>query len=206
MTTAIEIPEGYMEKANGDLVPIHKIKEQDLLRDEVAKRLAYSAKMHSEQLAEFKRFAMKEMADLIAIAADQYGVTLGGEKGNLDITSFDGRLKVQRKISDNITFTEEIHAAKALIDACVRTWSEGANSNLVTAVDNAFRTNKKDELVTARILEMLRWNIDGDEQWDAAMKALSDSIMVNSSTTYINVYERDDNGKYQAIPLSLAGV
>lgn len=204
---AIEIPEGYIQIANGDLVPRHKIRESDWLRDAVANDLGTIAIEASKVLATFKTKALNDCADLVKIAFEKYGAKLGGDKGNLDIKSVCGKFKITRKISSNVTFTEEIHAAKALVDECLIRWiDEGANQNLIIVVNNAFKTNKKGHLSKDKIFEMLRWNIENDKQWDKAMQAISDSILTDGSTTYINAYQRNDKGDYIAIPLSLAGV
>lgn len=203
---AIIIPDGYIKKANGDIVPRHKIKEQDWLRDEVARNIGETAEVVSQSIIHLKKEAGNELEDLVSIAADKYGVELGGKLGNLTVKTVDGQYKVTRKISNNITFTEEIHAAKAMIDECVIRWSNGSEKNLITAVNNTFKTNQKGHLIKEKIFEMLRWNIEDDDEWDNAMKAVSDSILNDSTTTYINVYKLDNDDKYQPIPLSISGV
>lgn len=204
-TQAPEVPEGYMQNASGHLVPKQQVREHDLLRDETAKTLAAEAERLHSQLAAFKEKALADIRDLVSVAADRYGVTIGGEKGNVTVTTYDGRYRVERATAERLAFTEEVHAAKELIDDCIQRWSEGANAHLRTLVDRAFRTDKQGQIKTSAVLELLRLEID-DEGWKQAMNALRDSIQSTGTAVYVRVYRRDASGRYHAIPLDLASV
>lgn len=200
------IPAGYLQNAAGHLVPEDQVRDHDKLRDGVATDLAERAIALHEQLAEFKKRALGDLEDLVALSAKKYGVEIGGKKGNLSITTFDGAYKVQRTVADRIEFTEEIHAAKEIFDECIRSWSEGANKNLRVLVDRAFRTDKKGKLNTSAILELLRIDIE-DEDWLSGVEALKDSIHVAGTAVYVRIYKRiGDSDQYDAVPLDLAAV
>lgn len=200
------IPEGYMQNASGHLVPVDQVREQDKLRDETVRRLVMRAAQINTQLADYKRQALADIADLIQIAADRYDVKIGGRKGNVQLTSYDGRYKIVRHIADQITFTEELEAAKGLINNCIDRWSEGANTNIRVLVDRAFRTDTKGQIKTSAVLELLRLEIEDDE-WQRAMEAIKDSIQTTGTAVYIRVYERiGSTDQYQAIPLDMAAV
>ena len=120
--------------------------------------------------------------------------------------SFDGKYKIQRSIADRIIFTEEIEAAKELINNCIARWSEGANDKIRVLVDRAFSKDKNGQLKTTSVLELMRLEID-DEEWKRAMQAIKDSIQTTGTAVYIRVYERvGDSDQYKAIPLDLAAV
>ena len=200
------IPEGYMKNASGHLVPLEMVKQQDLLRDELVRDIVGTALRLNGMLREFKRQSMTDIQDLVDIAADEYDVQMGGRKGNLSLLSFDGTLKVTRQMSDIVTFTEELEAAKELINACVTRWSEGANPNIRAIIDRAFRTDTKGQIKTSAVLELLRLEIQ-DEEWTRAMQALRDSIQSAGTSTYIRAYHRvGDSAEWQVIPLDFAAV
>lgn len=200
------VPDGYMRNASGHLVPRDQVREQDLLRDQVARELARHAVALNDALREFKARALNDIADLVKIAGERYEVTLGGKKGNVSITTYDGRYKVQRSVAERITFTEELEAAKALINSCIERWSQGANPHIRALVDRAFRTDAKGQIKTAAVLELLRLEID-DEEWSRAMEAIKDSIQSTGTAIYVRVYERiGDSDQYRAIALDLAAV
>ena len=206
------IPAGYKQNQLGHLVPVAQIKEQDLLRDNVITDLANKAIKLNQDLAAFKSFAYQELATLVAISAEKHGVSIGGEKGNLSLTSYDGQYKVVRSIANVITFNEELLAAKAIIEKCIQGWSDGADSRLVALVMRAFKPNSNGELRTSAVLDLLKFDMkdkDGavDSEWARAMEALKDSIQTGGTTTYINLYERQGQSeKYRHIPLDLAAV
>ena len=133
----------------------------------------------------------------------QYGVTYGGAKGNITLTSYDGSMKVERAIGEHRIFDERIQAAKAQIDACIKCWSEGASANLVAMVDHAFRVNKQGRIDVNQVLSLRNLAIEDDE-WKAAMDAIADAITTVSKKEYIRLYQREPSGKYVAINLDWA--
>ncbi|WP_236233713.1 DUF3164 family protein [Pseudomonas tohonis] len=202
----VSIPTGFVMNAAGHLVPEHQLREHDKLRDGVARDLAEEAVRLNVALAEFKRKALGDIGDLIAICAEKYGVTLGGKKGNASITTYDGAFKVERCVADRIAFTEEILAAKELIDRCIRKWSVGANQHLRVLVDRAFSAGRNGQIKTNDVLGLLRMEID-DPDWKTAMMALKDAIQVNGKAVYIRVYQREgDSDRYAPINLNIAVV
>lgn len=204
MAEQIEIPEGCMRNALGHFVPMAQVREHDKLRDGVARELANQAVAISEALAAFKKKALADIDDLIAISLERYNVKLGGKKGNVSITTYDGEFKIEKALADRLTFTDEIIAAKELIYACTRKWSQGANDHLMRLVDRAF-IGRNGQIRTNDVLGLLRLEID-DPEWKTAMVALKDALQVNGKAVYIRVYLRDGDERYEPINLSLAGV
>lgn len=200
------VPAGYMRNAAGHLVPEDQVREHDKLRDQVARELAQEAEALHERLKAFKTKALAEIADLVAIAAERYEVHLGGKKGNVTVTTYDGQYKVQRSYAERVTFTEELEAAKELINDCILRWSEGANPHIRALVDRAFRTDSKGQIKTTAVLELLRLEID-DDGWQRAMEALRDSIQSAGTAVYVRVYKRvGDSDQYRPLALDLAAV
>ena len=199
-------PAGYWQDANGTLTPDSKVKDIDKLRHQVVVELCEQAKKQRELLTTFKMQAMSEVAAFVSTSVDQYGVKSGGEKGNVTLTSYDGRFKLIRQMQDKLVFGEQLMAAKALIDECVHAWAEGANDNIKVLVTDAFQVDKQGLINTGRVLGLRRLDIK-DEDWQTAMKAISDSIQIASTKPYIRFYKRNDTtGAYDAINLDLAAV
>lgn len=200
------VPAGYMRNAAGHLVPEDQVREHDKLRDQVARELAQEAEALHERLKAYKAKALADIADLVAIAAERYEVHLGGKKGNVTVTTYDAQYKVQRSYAERVTFTEELEAAKELINDCILRWSEGANPHIRALVDRAFRTDSKGQIKTTAVLELLRLEID-DEGWQRAMEALRDSIQSAGTAVYVRVYKRiGDSDQYRPLALDLAAV
>lgn len=206
MNTAMHIPEGFMQNAAGHLVPEAQVREQDKLRDQVVTDLGQCALQLNQALTAFKKRALADIADTIQIAADKWQVDLGGKKGNISLTSYNGAFKIQRVYAERITFTEELEAAKELFGRCLDRWTEKADNNIRALIDRAFRPNKSGQIRTAELLGLLRLEID-DAEWQTAIEALKTSINVSGSTVYVRVYQRiGDSDHYQMIPLDLASV
>lgn len=201
----IQIPEGWVRNAVGSLVHETEIREQDKLRDRVVTDIATQATSLSAALKALKTKALDDIADLISIAGEKYDMKLGGPKGNVSLTSFDGRYRVQRVCADRITYTEEMEVAKAKVFECIRSWSDESNKHLVTIATNAFRLNRQGEISVSRVAEMMRYEID-DAEWKKAMEAVKDSLTVSGKAVYVRVQERLDDGTYQTIILNIAGV
>ena len=206
MTEAKQIPAGYRENSRGSLVPEAAISTIDLIRDQLVSEIVGKALKKRDELVQLKAEIFGDIEAFVDLSAEKYGVARGGAKGNVQLTSYDGKYKVVRANADNITFDERLLAAKVLIDECMHEWSVGANPALIVLINDAFRTDKKGELRTARILGLRRHEIN-DPRWKKAMEAISDALQVVGSKTYIRVYERiGKSDNYKIVPLDIAGV
>lgn len=201
-----EIPAGYKRDAQGRLWEEGNIKPIDLARDTLVIELVEKAKAEREQLVKFKAEMFGDIEAFVEMSAEEYGVNLGGKKGNVTLLSFDGRYKVVRAIQESLSFDERLQAAKALIDECLCDWSQGARPELLTLVNDAFRVDQKGEIRTARVLALRRMDIE-DARWLQAMQAIADACQVVGSKAYVRFYERvGDSEQYKAISLDIAGV
>lgn len=196
----------YLEDAKGRMVPVTSIKEIDLARNDLVLDLAQKAEAHNASLVAFKAEAFEDVLAFMDLSAEQYNVTLGGKKGNVSLTSYKGDYKVQVAVSEYLSFDERLQVAKALIDKCIHTWSQGANENIKLLVDDAFQVDKEGNVSIYRILGLRKFKID-DADWQAAMQAITDSINVTGSKKYVRIYKRDPNtDEYKQIPLNIAAV
>jgi hypothetical protein len=196
----------YMKDSMGRLVPMDVVPEIDKTRDSLVKELIGKAKALQADMKRFKELVMGDVHAFVELSAEKYDVSLGGKKGNVSLTSFDGQLKIQMAISETMSFDERLKAAKALIDQCIADWTEGSRSELKVLVLGAFQVDKEGQINTGRILGLRRLQIE-DPRWIKAMKALSESLQVIGSKSYIRLYERTgEDNKWTAIPLDMAAL
>ncbi|MBF0632688.1 MAG: DUF3164 family protein [Magnetococcales bacterium] len=198
-------PSGYMRDPLGRLVPDTMISDMDRLRDQVVREIVNRTKAQSKALAQTKATIMADIYAFVDLSAERWEAKLGGNKGNITLTSYDGKYKVQLAVSDRLTFSEGILAAKALVDECITRWSEGSRSEIKVLVQDAFQVDKEGTLNTHRILSLLRFSIE-DPTWIRAMDAIKNSLVATGSKSYIRVYERDSMGRYVPIPMDIAAV
>ncbi|WP_314140382.1 DUF3164 family protein [Buttiauxella noackiae] len=199
-------PAGYWIDAKGVLTPEHLIKTIDKARDQLVGEIVVRAIELNKALAEFKIAGFGDVAAFVDLSANEYGVSVGGKKGNVTLPTYDGRYKIQRAMQDRIAFDERLQAAKALIDQCLSDWTEGASPEIHAIINRAFQTEKEGEVNTGAVLSLRRLDI-ADERWQQAMQAIGEAVQVVGSRAYIRVYERiGDSDQYRPIALDIAGV
>jgi len=195
----------YREDARGALVPIDMIREIDLLRDDLVMEIVARSRELNVVLTAFKKKVMDDIAAFIELSAQKYEIKIGGEKGNVQLLSFNGKYRVCRSINDYIVFDERLQVAKKLVDECVSEWSKDSSSEIKVLVNHAFEVDKAGKINTERILGLRRLDIK-DEKWKRAMDAIGDSVQVTGSKSYVRIYERNATGKYDQINLDMAAL
>lgn len=194
----------YMRDAKGNLVPVAAVKPTDLLMDETVRKIVGFARELSAQIARFKGHTFEDVSALQALFSQEYGASVGGQKGNITLTTFDGLEKVQVQVADLIEFGPELQAAKKLIDECLVDWSADSGVELRALVTRAFNVEKEGQINRTELFMLLRVQID-DDRWKRAMDAIKDSIRVIGSQTYVRFYERDDAAApWKAVSIDLA--
>lgn len=204
--TESAIPDGYLRNAAGHLVPKEMIREIDVARDELVKELIGKAMQTQKDMQVFKLSALADLTAFAQLSAEKYGAKLGGAKGNMTFTSFDGEYKIQIAVSEHMVFDERLHAAKELIDQCIHKWTETSGAEVRALVEHAFQTDKEGHINISRILGLTQLKID-DPIWKQGIDALRDSMQVAGSTTYMRMYKRTGKtGKYEQISMDMAAI
>ncbi|MNU42711.1 hypothetical protein D3C71_314770 [compost metagenome] len=195
----------FMEDSKGKLTPLKTIKAAHLLEDETVRRIMDFAVPLNEQIQRFKQHTLDDVASLLSVFDQDAGVkSKGGRKGNVTLNSFDGRLKVQLAIADQIDFGPQLQSAKLLVDECLVEWSSDSRPELQAIVHRAFNTEKEGLVNRAELFSLLRLEIE-DERWQRAMTAIKDSIRVTGKKEYVRFYRRKDHqSDWQPITIDVA--
>ena len=187
-------------------LPIALVKPIDLARHELVLKVFERAHELQRQMLDFKLWAMGEVGSFVELSAMEYGAKLGGGKGNVTLTSYDGCFQLQRAIQEHVIFDERLQVAKKLIDECIDEWSEGANEYLSVLVTSAFKTDAEGRVSTSKVLGLRQHNIPVPK-WNTAMQAIADSLSVIGSKSYLRLYEREGIAdQFKAIPLAMASL
>jgi hypothetical protein len=195
-----------MKNSQGHLVPVDAVKEIDKARDALVREIVAKAASLSELLARFKAASMADIEAFVELSAEKYGAKkLGGRKGNVLLTSYDGEWRVLRAMADNLIFDERLQIAKQLIDECIQEWAAGSRAEIMALVNDAFYQEKAGKINTARILGLRRLDIK-DEKWLQAMNAIGDSLQVAGSRAYLRIYRRTKGDQYEQVNLDLAAL
>jgi hypothetical protein len=202
----MSIPDGYMQDAQGRLVPKDSVKPEHLLEDEIVRQLMAEARCLSGILKMFRETAQESVRSYLEVLAQEHGAKRGGVRGNVTLISYDGMMRVQVAIGDTLSFGPELQVAKSLIDECLRSWTDGARSELRALIEDVFQVGKAGKLDVDRILGLRRLDID-DERWKRAMAAIGDAVRVVTSKEYIRFYARPTpDADFVQVPLDLARV
>ena len=193
--------DGFWKRADGVFVPLSMVKEVDQLKDDLVRQLITSALPLSGMLEHFRRQAITEVCVFRQLSAEEHGVKLRGTGGNVELVTFDGRYKVKMAENKTMTFDHLLLEAKALIDECLNEWTAGGRDEVRVIIHDAFRVDSTGSVSFERISGLTKLAIS-DDRWQRAMALIGESQQVQSSKTYLRLYERDDaTNEYQQIPL-----
>ena len=132
----------YCINSTGSMVPIEAVKDIDKLRDSVVTRIAEKIRALEAYMKEVKSQCMSDMEEFLQIAADQYGVKMGGAKGNVMLTSYDGSVQVLLAQANNLVANEGVNVAKELIDDYLSDITNDASPDLRLLVTQAFKVKQ----------------------------------------------------------------
>lgn len=195
----------YMKNARGGLDPVETVKPTDQLQDDVVRRIVGYALPLEAQIGRFKQHSFDDVDGYIALLAQQYGTKPRGTKGNLQLTSYDGLLRVNIAVADNVEFGPELAIAKQLFDECVTEWSADSNPHIRALITRAFNTDKTGMVNRAELLSLTRVEID-DERWNRAVQAIREAQRVIGSKRYVRVSTRLTlDAGWTAVTLDVAG-
>lgn len=194
----------YMRDAKGALVPTDLIKPQHLLEDETVRKVMAFALDLSAQIARFKAHTFADLNAFQGLLEDQYGARAGGKKGNVTFQSYDGTMKVQVQIADQVSFGPELQQAKTLVDECLVEWGAESRPELRALVNRVFNVDKEGEINKAELFSLLRMEIE-DPRWVSAMDAIRDAIRVTGTKEYVRFYRRPTSrDAWQPVTIDLA--
>jgi len=193
----------------GQTVPAQYVPQRDKKATAVVVRMAKAAFKLSQKLGELRNETIITVNAFVDWSAAQSNVkTLGGEKGNVNLTSFDGLSQVRIRRPEYIEFDERLQQAKALIDQFLKARaSDSVDQALIQLVTAAFTTNRDGRVRADAVLAVQRRVKLSDPTWRNAMELIEDSKTAIQSKTYIRFYERaTTEDEWALIPLDIASV
>ena len=194
----------HVQDAEGRWVDWSMVKAREQLQDEVVRKIIAFALDLSAQVSRFRRHTEGDLASIMSLLEQEYGVTLGGPGGNFMLRTFDDLMRVELKVGKFMEFGPEIHSAKALIDEYLRALTTDAIPELQTLVLGAFEVDKKGKLDRQKILDLRKYDIT-DDRWVRAMKAITDAERTVMVREYLHFKIRKTHkDEFRAITINLA--
>ena len=194
----------YCINSTGSMVPIEAVKDIDKLRDSVVTRIAEKIRALEAYMKEVKAQCMSDIEEFLQIAAEQYGVKMGGAKGNVMLTSYDGSVQVILAQANNLVVNEGVTVAKELIDDYLSDITNDASPDLRLLVTQAFKV-KQGKMDVKRLMELKQYGIK-DERWIKAMEIISDSITVSSTTPCLRLRDKTADGVFRTHMLEFSTI
>lgn len=194
----------YMHGPKGELWPIDAIKPQDLLEDELVRKIIGFGLALSDQVSRYREHTLADLGEFDALLAQEYGLKKGGKKGNRSYKTFDALMQVEVRVRDTLEFGPGLQVAKQLFDECINEWAADARAELRIMVTDAFATDQKGQINQANLFRLFRVPSE-DPRWNKAVDALRDALRVIGAKTSVELSMRDTTeDRFAAITISLS--
>ncbi len=204
--TPAAAPEGFMFDATGNLIRIENVPADKRQADEIVRRFIPQAVAINRQLAELKTELSNVIPEFIAALAKEHGIKkMSRIKGNIELTSFDGTLKLARTMRDKVQVNANIEAARQLFFQYLNVATSGVDDALKKLVGRAFGGGKENQISVSRLIDIKNTDIN-HPLWTQAVKALEDALEVHDTASYYLFYYRSENGEYRPITLQFSAV
>ncbi|UCH62716.1 MAG: DUF3164 family protein [Fidelibacterota bacterium] len=178
--------QGSWIDGQGRAVPPRYIDPVVKARDRLVRRIASKTQRLHEQMSVVKAEVLALVDEYLAQVAAGYDENW---KGNAELVTFDGRLKVEVKISEALEFDERLQLAKQKIDHCLRSWTGNARAEVRAIINQAFQVDSKGRINIRSILTLRQLKFD-DPVWSEGMALIADSLRIRTTRRYVNVYQR----------------
>jgi len=200
---AIKDNDGRWIDAAGQPVPPKYVSPVDKKRDALVERLHKTATDLNKRLSVFRRKVLDDVEKYLSDLETHYDVEARTKEGNKMLSNFSNSIRMEVRINKFIEFDERLALAKSIIDDCIRKWSKGSDDKIKALVMDAFKVDKKGNIDRDRVLGLKKLNIK-DKDWAKAMDIIYDSIVVVGSRAYLRFSTKDENGRWETIPLDIA--
>lgn len=200
------IPQGWRLDRKGRLVQENDIDAYDVEMDAFVSKHLQKALELQAQLREFKKTVYEDCLAFQELIAEKYDTKIGGKKGGMSFTSFDGKHQIRICVQDRFTFGPELKVAEKLMKECANEWAETSRSEVKSIILGLFETDKEGGISVKKVMDFRRQykDISQDSRWIKAMDAIDEALRVVGSKSYLNFKQRNGEDKYLNIPLDIA--
>jgi len=195
--------------SQGRELPTKYVPERDKRATRLVAKHFRAASALSEKLRALRETVLADVDAFVDWSAQASGVKpAGGEKGNVDLTSFDGLSQIRIRKPEYIAFDERLQQAKTLIDEFLRARSGSeVDAALVEIITAAFTTTRDGRVRADAVLSVQRRVKINDPLWRRAMDLIEESKRALKAKTYIRFYHRvNTEADWTMIELDIANV
>lgn len=187
-------------------IPYKRTTKVERLMEIESYKLLNEAKKIRKQLTLYKLLAKKVCNEVYEEFMKDKNIEKE-RKGNYTWYNFDRSIKIEVAISERITFDDlTISAAREKLDQFIDANVEGKVDFVKELVNDAFKTSKG-QLDAKKVMGLLRYRSKiKDEIFQEALGLIEAAVRRPESKIYYRVWERDENGKYEAIELNFSNI
>lgn len=190
-----------MIDANGASVPLKYVSKFDRERDRIARRVLGRFQKARKALEAVVAESVSDIDELMHLK-DKLG-----ERGNFQLTSFDGLIEIQVRQQYNILLDERVAKARELMLEYVNGVLDSVKNVDTTVlrrlIESAFRANRQGLLPTSKIFELMRMEVK-DRRWNEARDILQEAIKPQRGKRYLICSTRKSTqGDFRPIALNL---
>lgn len=181
-----------MTDAMGNDVPIRYVSQYDRTRDCMTRRIHARWVKARQALEKVMTDSLADM-ETIAKARGAAGIDVAGEKGNMQVSSFDGNITCSLVVRYDIYLDDRVKQARDLMLDYARSLANQLGGSdgqaLLSIIDEAFQVTSTGSLSISRVLSLMRRDIKA-AQWQEAKRLLSESMETRRGKSYLRVEVR----------------
>jgi len=187
-------------------VPYKRISKAERLMEIKSHSLLTEAKGINSGLQDFKN-RIKAICEEVYSAFMLENNVKSNSKGNFTWYNFDRTIKVEVAISEPVKFDDmAIQASKEKLDEFLESAVDSKIDFVKDLIKDAFSTSNG-KLDAKRVLGLLRYKSRVTSPlFLEAMDLIEKGIRRPESKTYFRIWEKDTDGKYQAIELNFSNI
>lgn len=200
-----QLKEAKWKDETGQEIPANRITKNEKLKEKHSYNLATEAFKIFKLLLAFKINVSKICKEVLELHLTEKEIEKS--KGNLQWYNFDGSLRIDIKVSEQIDFDGIlIESCRQKLMSLVGDSMKDDATFIKELVQSAFQTSNG-KLDTKKVLGLRRHASKiKDPRYAEAMALLDQSIRRPGSKTYYQVWVKDENGKYQNIDLNFSSI
>lgn len=175
------------------------------LVEETVKKSFNHLKLASQVLEEAKNEIFENFKNIMELKKELYGFKESQQSHTF--TTEDGTsIKIGYRMIDS--FDDTVHAGIEKIKTWIFAQAEGDRKTQIEAILNLLlKKDKKGNLKASRVLELRKLADEiSDPEFRDGVKIIEDSWKQSRSSTFIEAYYKDENGKDIVLPLSITSV
>jgi hypothetical protein len=192
---------------SGRVIPFNALKNAEKVNEVVT----YDAAIAAAKVSTALRALKVKIGVLLNKAINAFHADYKGKrtefKGNYTIKNFNDTIKLEVSISNPIQFDDmTIQKARDTLKEFLNDGISAKDATIKEMVLDAFETSRG-RLDVKKILALKRYSDRiNDSRWKKAMSLIDSAIRRPATAIYYRVWVKNDQGKYESIPLNIADV